>query len=417
MNNSNKYEYEITPEGLEQAISLELLGGTSNPPMEDLKQGLKGVLTPSTDAKFSDKGGESTSGTNTPLSENRLSGNCIEQVKSDSDLTSDNGVSAPAGDNDDKTMTPAKEIMKAKNFARQELAKKKKGKISDISIDEIKIEKNMLESWLTQNDDEYLAHFFGSKTYHMWKDQGGLTFPSHASGRLGYYIAAVKGLRKVGYSWEQLVITDGQGDWICFREDLLESYISGFFAGAGLISHMYSIENSRSIVDRGRKELENLPWSENLTFSDELHQWVHQNIVINNIDDASYATSSKELLNAYIVNTGDTSMTNISFGRRFSIALQEIRKDEFNRGRIRKTNNIRKTAMCGTVEKCTGWIGIKILLSDKDKLLVKEKLGCLSNFEIKQLNGMRNVVKQVKSSSLRDRAKQIRSHSLLGNKP
>lgn len=310
---------------------------------------------------------------------------------------------APAGD---KIMTPAREIMKAKDFAKQELAEKRKGKnIADISIDEIKIEKNMLESWLTQNDDAQLSHYFGSRVYEMWKDQSGLTFPSHASARLGYYIAAVKGLRKVGYSWEQLVIINGQGDWIGFREDMLESYISGFFAGAGLISHMSSIENSRSLVDRGRKELENLAWSENLTFSDELHQWVHQHIVVNNIDDASYATSSKELFNAYKLTTEDSSMTNISFGRRFSIALQEVRKDEFTRGRIRKTSNLRKTAMCGAVSKCTGWLGIKILLSDRDKLLVKEKLDCLSNFELKQLNGIRNA-STVKPTSLRDRAKK-----------
>jgi len=386
MSNSDKYDFETTPKKVEfQAVNKELAGSVTTDSQHSLFGGSKGCVAPLTDAQKLESKGGVTSGNIPPLSNLVLSGNCLE---AENDVSHDS--------NDKEVSAPADVIAKRKTEARRDKLEQTKGKSS--SIDEKALELEVLGAWMSDKDDEILADFFGSKTFHMWKEGAGLNLPHAASARVGYYIAAVNGLRKIGYTWEQLLIKNGEGHWVGVREDLLDAYVSGFFSGLGLVAHMSSIKLSRSLVDFGRKEVERLSWSESDTHADDLKQWVDSHIRTNTIDGVAYYSSSKELYTAYQIIKGDTTMTNVSFGRRFSLALQALRKEELSRGIIERSNNIRHTTLCGKVKKCAGWIGLKFTCTDFDRLKVKELLGELNPLEKKMLDSFNSKKDDAKTS-------------------
>lgn len=363
------FEVEMTKGGGVQYLHPTLL--KKELPSGDSKAGFEGGAPPSQDAHFckGSEGGHSPSPLQKVLS-------CSDEA---THKAHDSAITDKEQDGGDKSLltdrSPSVDMKEAKEVAQWGDPK---------GYDAVNTEVATLESWVSHSQDE-VVDYFKCRHFEMWKDTVAMTPPSHASGKVAYYIAAFHALRKDKYMWEKMVVTDGHGQWVGVDEDILEAYIAGFFAGIGMTAHLGSLSKSRKLVSDTKRDLESLPWSQGMTYTDDIHQWVSTHLHVDTDRIGSYCVTSKELFTAYKLTTEDYRMTAQGFGMKLSRALQTLHSHDCTGGTISKTKNVRYTPLCGTVTKSAGWLGIKLALSDEVKLLVKEELGALTPREFKKL--------------------------------
>lgn len=301
-------------------------------------------------------------GSATPLGENVLSCPSREQEQTD------------------KSATPAYlAIEDAKQRAYDAAEKRASGKSrSDgtaelVSIDEVAIEKSLLGDWLREEETAWLVSHFSIPYMEEWMRCCGVRLPESSAAKLGYVIAAFHSVRKTGVSWEKMIQVDGEGKWIGINDDILCAHIETFLKAAGMTAHLGSLSLSRKTITMCKKELDLLPWSQGHDAKSELHQWAMDYLSVD-FERVGYAVSSRELFEAYRLTSKDRSLTARGFGMRLSKAIQDIYKEDYSKGRIYKTANLRRTTLMSHVDKCKGWLGLRLQLAGDNEHKLREVL-------------------------------------------
>lgn len=212
----------------------------------------------------------------------------------------------------------------------------------------------------------------------LWMSETKMSIPDGIMSRLGYAVASYSGIRLTGSQLERL--RDDLEDtaetiwhWETISYDRFIGFIEGWFKGVGLSVHLGNRKAYRQLTKDVREGFHSLPWTGE-SFDSPVFQFVRQRVIYHQAENYfspnestfGKAFSTKEAFALYKVVTKDSQKSNISFSRELSLAIQNIYCEQIRKGAVTSSENIKTTSLSKDVKRLRGYLGLRLILSNKE---------------------------------------------------